>query len=71
MQLLLAFAFKTLDLKRVWLVVRADNERAVKLFSRMGMVVVEKLIGATVVDGTSRDKLRMELAAPSLSPVTS
>ena len=65
MQIMLAFAFGTLGLKRVWLVVRADNERAVRLFSRMGMVVVEKLIGATVVDGTSRDKLRMELAAPA------
>ena len=64
MQLMLAFAFRTLGLKRIWLVVRADNERAVRLFTRIGMVVVEKLIGVTVADGTPRDKLRMELAAP-------
>jgi RimJ/RimL family protein N-acetyltransferase len=64
MQLLLAFAFEELTLKRVWLLVRADNDRAVKLFRRMGMVVAETLVGAVVVDGMPRDKLRMELAAP-------
>jgi RimJ/RimL family protein N-acetyltransferase len=60
MQLLLAFAFGPLALKRVWLVVRADNARAVRLFSRMGMVVVETQAGV-IVDGTPRDKFRMEL----------
>jgi RimJ/RimL family protein N-acetyltransferase len=66
MELLLAFAFGPLALKRVWLVVRADNVRAVKLFSRMGMAVVETLIGADLVDGTPRQKLRMEVAAPPI-----
>jgi RimJ/RimL family protein N-acetyltransferase len=70
MQILLAFAFGPLALKRVWLIVRADNARAVRLFSRMGMVVVEKQIGAAVVDGTTRDKLRMELAAPWLRDIS-
>ena len=60
MQLLLAFAFGPLGLHRVWLIVRADNERAVKLFGRMGFVVVERQVGVVVVDDTPRDKLRME-----------
>jgi RimJ/RimL family protein N-acetyltransferase len=45
LELLLAFAFGPLALKRVWLVVRADNERAVRLFSRTGFVVVERQVG--------------------------
>jgi RimJ/RimL family protein N-acetyltransferase len=60
MQLLLAFAFGALRLHRVWLIVRADNERAVKLFGRMGFVVVETQVGVVVVDDTPRDKFRME-----------
>jgi RimJ/RimL family protein N-acetyltransferase len=60
LQLLLAFAFGPLGLHRVWLIVRADNERAVKLFGRMGFVVVERQVGVVVVDDTPRDKLRME-----------
>ncbi len=61
MQLLVAFAFGALDLHRVWLIVRADNERAVKLFSRRGFVVVERQLGVVVVDDKPRDKFRMEL----------
>jgi len=61
MQLLVAFAFGPLGLHRVWLIVRADNERAIRLFSRMGFVVVETQVGAVVVDDQPRDKLRMEL----------
>lgn len=62
MQLLLEFAFGPLGLSRVWLMVRADNQRAVSLFTRMGFVVAQTHVGAVVVDGTPRDKLRMELA---------
>jgi RimJ/RimL family protein N-acetyltransferase len=61
MQLLLTFAFGPLGLHRVWLIVRADNERPTRLFGRMGFAVVERLIGVVVVDDTPRDKLRMEL----------
>jgi RimJ/RimL family protein N-acetyltransferase len=60
-QLLVAFAFGALGLKRLWLIVRADNARAVKLFSRTGFVVVERQVGVVVVDDKPRDKLRMEL----------
>jgi RimJ/RimL family protein N-acetyltransferase len=61
MELLLAFAFGPLGLHRVWLIVRADNERAIRLFSRMGFVVAETQVGVVVVDDRPRDKLRMEL----------
>jgi RimJ/RimL family protein N-acetyltransferase len=61
MQLLLAFAFGPLGLHRVWLIVRADNERAVRLFSRVGFIVVDTHVGVVVVDDEPRDKLRMEL----------
>ena len=61
MQLLLAFAFGPLALRRVWLVVRADNGRAVRLFRRMEFVVVETQVGVVVADDIPRDKLRMEL----------
>ena len=63
MQLLLAFAFGPLGLRRVWLIVRADNQRAVRLFSRLGFVVVERQVGVVVVDDQPRDKLRMEVRA--------
>jgi len=68
MQLLLAFAFDQLALKRVWLLVRADNQRAVKLFGRMGFVVIERQRGVVVVDDSPRDKLRMELTARPSAP---
>jgi RimJ/RimL family protein N-acetyltransferase len=61
--LLLTFAFEQLALARVWLVVRADNARAVGLFQRFGFVVVERQVGVVVIDGTPRDKLRMERRA--------
>ena len=61
MELLLSFAFGPLGLRRVWLIVRADNQRALRLFRRMGFVVVETQVGVVVVDGQPRDKLRMEL----------
>ena len=58
---LLAFGFEQLALTMVWLVVRTDNERAVALFRRHGFVVIDRYVGATIVDNQSRDKYRMEL----------
>ena len=45
----------------VWLVVRTDNEPAVALFRRHGFVIVERYVGAIIVDNLPRDKYRMEL----------
>jgi RimJ/RimL family protein N-acetyltransferase len=61
LRLLLSFAFRQLALARVWLVVRTDNVRAVRLFQRLGFMVVERHKRVVVVDGTPRDKFRMEL----------
>ena len=61
MELLLEFAFGPLQLVRVWLIVRADNARAVALFRRFGFVEVERQIAAVAIESTPRDKLRMEL----------
>jgi RimJ/RimL family protein N-acetyltransferase len=61
LRLLLTFAFGELALARVWLVVRTDNERAVSLFKRFRFVIIERSVGAVVIDGVPRDKFRMEL----------
>jgi RimJ/RimL family protein N-acetyltransferase len=61
MQLLLQFGFERLNLNRIWLVVRTENARAVRLFKRLGFVVAETLVAAAIVGGIARDKFRMEL----------
>ena len=63
MSLMLEYGFEKMGLDRVWLIVRADNNVAVGLFESLGFETVEVMEGAVVVDGVSRDKLRMELAA--------
>jgi len=62
LELLLAFGFGALGLTSIWLVVRADNERALKLFRRFGFDVTEHQIAAVVIDGAPRDRLRMQLS---------
>jgi RimJ/RimL family protein N-acetyltransferase len=61
MTLLLRFAFESLKLTRVWLLVRADNLRGVRLFTRLGFVITETLERAVVAQGLPRDKYRMAL----------
>ena len=61
MQLLLQFGFERLGLRTIWLVVRAENARAVRLFTRLGFVVAETLEGAAIVAGIPRNKFRMLL----------
>jgi diamine N-acetyltransferase len=63
MNLLLEVAFAELNLQTIWLIVREDNGRAVRLFSGLGFAVTETLTAAVVVRGVSRNKLRMELTA--------
>ncbi|HTC93943.1 MAG TPA: GNAT family N-acetyltransferase [Terriglobales bacterium] len=64
--LLLRHAFDTLGLKTVWLMVRADNQRALKLFERLGFVRDQLLRGAVVVDGQPKDKWKMTLSRESI-----
>jgi RimJ/RimL family protein N-acetyltransferase len=65
MALLLDFGFEQLELRTIWLIVRAENARAVRLFTRLGFVVVETLEAAVIVRGVARNKLRMELSRDS------
>ena len=61
MSLMLDFGFTRLTLQSAWLVVRADNSRAVALFKSLGFFETERRPGVVVVDDIPRDKLRMEL----------
>jgi RimJ/RimL family protein N-acetyltransferase len=65
MALLLKFGFEQLHLQTIWLVVRTENTRAVRLFTRLGFVVVETLEAAVIVRGIARNKLRMQLSEAS------
>jgi RimJ/RimL family protein N-acetyltransferase len=65
MTLLLNHAFGVIGLKTVWLVVRADNARAVHLFEHFGFVRAEIRSAAVVVDGEPKDKWKMVLTASS------
>lgn len=61
LELLLRFGFGELGLASIWLVVRADNDRALKLFRRFGFEVTEHQVAAVTIDGVARDKLKMQL----------
>jgi len=63
MTLLLNHAFGVVGVKTVWLIVRADNARAVRLFEHLGFVLAEVRSAAVVVDGEPKDKWKMVLAA--------
>lgn len=63
MELLLREGFETLNLKWIWLIVRDENVRGVRMFSRLGFHVEETLSAAVVINGIPRTKLRMRLDA--------
>lgn len=63
MDLLIHEAFEVLNLRALWLIVRDENVRGLKLFRQLGFVVTETLVAAAVVKGVPRNKLRMQLAA--------
>lgn len=60
-ELLLAFGFGELELTTIWLVVRADNIPALKLFRMFEFEVVELQSAAAIIDGQAIDKLKMQL----------
>ncbi len=63
MQLVLREAFDELKLKSVWLIVREENTRGVRLFSELGFVLEETMHAAVVIRDVPRAKLRMRLSA--------
>jgi RimJ/RimL family protein N-acetyltransferase len=65
MGLLLQYGFEQLHLRTIWLVVRTENSRGLRLFTRLGFVVVETLEAAVIVGGVARSKLRMQLSKES------
>lgn len=63
LDLLLTFGFGDLGLSSIWLIVRADNDRALELFRRFGFEVTERQVAAVTIDGVARDKLKMQLSS--------
>jgi len=59
--LLIAYAFDTLNLERVWLEVPAFNERAIRLYEGIGFSHEGKLRGHAFCDGQRHDVLVMGL----------
>lgn len=65
MELLLRFGFENLRLRSLWLVARAENQRGLRLFEKLGFVVEARQEAAVVVAGVARDKLRLRLLRES------
>ena len=63
LELLLAFGFGELGLANIWLIVRADNDRALELFRRLAFEVTERQVAAVTIDGVARDRLKMQLSS--------
>lgn len=61
MRLLVDYGFQDLGLNTIWLVVRADNDRAVRLWERLGFRRDGVMRAAAYVDGVYYDKLIMSL----------
>lgn len=64
------YAFKTLNLHKLYLVVATTNERAIKVYERSGFKIEGTLIDEFFVNGEYQDAIRMyELQAPYLAKV--
>jgi RimJ/RimL family protein N-acetyltransferase len=59
--LVVAYAFDTLNLERIWLEVPAFNERAIRLYERIGFCHEGKLRAHAFADGRRHDVLIMGL----------
>jgi diamine N-acetyltransferase len=58
---LLRYAFADLNLERIWLRVFASNERAIRLYQKLGFQVEGRLRRAAVVGGVVEDVILMGL----------
>ncbi|HET8695631.1 MAG TPA: spermidine N1-acetyltransferase [Aquabacterium sp.] len=63
-RLALDYAFTVLNLYKLFLIVDCDNERAVKVYRKLGFVEEGRLRHEFFVDGEYRDVLRMALFQP-------
>jgi [ribosomal protein S5]-alanine N-acetyltransferase len=59
--LLLGYAFDTLNLRKVWLDVRAHNERGLAAYQKIGFEEVARCKEHRYIDGAWRDEIIMEL----------
>jgi RimJ/RimL family protein N-acetyltransferase len=60
----LDFAWRDLNLRRVWLHVFADNDRAIRAYARAGFVREGLLRGSAWIDGAWRDEIVMAVLRP-------
>jgi diamine N-acetyltransferase len=58
-QLAMDYAFKTLNLNKLYLVVDSENERAINVYAKLGFKKEGVLIKEFFVDGNYRDAFRM------------
>ncbi|MHB9145095.1 MAG: GNAT family N-acetyltransferase [Symbiobacteriia bacterium] len=63
MRLLTDHGFRDLGMHALWLVVRADNQRAVKLYHGLGFRLDGTMRAAALADGVYYDKLLMSILA--------
>lgn len=70
-RLALAFAFRSLNLNRVFLKVAADNERAVRCYLACGFRAEGRLRQDLFLDGEYRDALIMGVLRENFPPVNS
>lgn len=61
MRLLMGYGFDRLGLHAIWLIVRAENQRAINLFRRLGFSHDGTLRAAALVDGVFHDKCLMSM----------
>ena len=62
LDLMLGYAFRGLELREVWLIVRADNEKGIRLFTRAGFKILEGEGMEVELDGRKvyKHKMKME-----------
>jgi len=69
--LLLAFGFQHLNLERIWLRVFAPNERALRLYQKLGFVVEGRMRRAWHFQGVTDDAIIMGLLRHEWQPTQS